>query len=59
MKFFAHTRKKHWESGNFYLLPSIRIHWEEDKDYDFNLGRFIPVTRVRLDILFLTFRISI
>jgi len=41
---FAHTRRKHWEKGNLYFWPVIRLRWHEE---------------TLLELLWLTFRVSL
>ena len=51
---FARTRKKRWDDGNIYLLPTIRFKWTYGvKDYD------EPATYFSIDVLWLTFKVSL
>lgn len=49
---FERTRKKRWESGWFYVLPTIRFHWED-------LGENIKRKKYDLSIIWITFKLSI
>ena len=56
---FIHTRKKHWESGRFYLIPTIRIEWHEETEYDFKTNVFVPKKHFSLEFVWFTFILSI
>lgn len=49
---FERTRKKLWESGFIYFLPTIRYHWD-------TLGDYIEKKKHDLSIIWITFKLSI
>ena len=49
---FERTRKKLWESGFIYFLPTIRYHWD-------TLGDYIERKKHDLSIIWITFKLSV
>jgi len=55
-----HTRNKHWEKGRFYLLPTLRLCWEQkEKTFDFKANRFTQRIAFSFDFVWLFVKLSI
>lgn len=54
------TRKKKWENGYLYILPTLRVHWNDPQsEYSFDQRKFIRYILFDVSLIWLTFKLSL